>query len=106
MVGHGDPGLDGPVAMDGATEITAEGGIGAASLSTLGLIGSSVTIKKKKKHCQPKRKYSFCHMYTRCISVLFPHVVFLKGILQDWRLFMLHMKAFLVSDRLLDSGNI
>lgn len=44
MVGHGDPGLDGPVAMDGATEITAEGGIGAASLSTLGLIGSSVTV--------------------------------------------------------------
>lgn len=30
--------------MDGGTETTAEGGIGAASRSTLGLIGSSVII--------------------------------------------------------------
>ena len=41
MVGQGEPGLDGPVAMDCATEITAEGGMGAASRSTLGLTGSS-----------------------------------------------------------------
>lgn len=42
MGGHGEPGVEGPVIMDGATDITAEGGIGAALRSTLGLIGSSV----------------------------------------------------------------
>lgn len=42
MGGYGDPGLEVPVVMDGAMETTAEGGIGAASRSTLGLIGSSV----------------------------------------------------------------
>lgn len=47
MVGHGEPGLEGPVVMDGATDITAEGGIGAASRSTLGLVGSStMTIQR------------------------------------------------------------
>ena len=43
MGGHGESGLEGPVVMDCATDITAEGGIGAAFWSTLGLIGSSVT---------------------------------------------------------------
>jgi len=33
--------------MDGATDITAEGGIGGASRSTLGLIGSSMTIQNE-----------------------------------------------------------
>lgn len=47
MGGHCEPGLEGPVAMDGATETTAEGGIGAASRSTLGLIGSSVVIMQR-----------------------------------------------------------
>lgn len=42
MGGHGEPWLEGAVAMDGATDITAEGGIGAASRSTLGLTGSSM----------------------------------------------------------------
>lgn len=46
MGGHGEPGLDGPVVMDGATDTTAEGGMGAASRSTLGLIGSSMITKK------------------------------------------------------------
>lgn len=33
--------------MEGSTDTTAEGGMGAASRSTLGLIGSSAIIKKK-----------------------------------------------------------
>lgn len=46
MGGHGEPGLERAVVIDAATDITAEGGIGAASRSTLGLIGSSMmTIK-------------------------------------------------------------
>lgn len=42
MGGHGEPGVEGPVVTDCATDITAEGGIGAASRSTLGLTGSSM----------------------------------------------------------------
>lgn len=42
MGGYGEPGLEAPVVIDGATDITAEGGIGAASRSTLGLTGSSM----------------------------------------------------------------
>lgn len=41
MVGQGDAELEGPAVADCATDITAEGGIGAASWSTLGLTGSS-----------------------------------------------------------------
>lgn len=40
--------MEEPVVMDGATEITAEGGIGAASRSTLGLIGSSRMTKHQR----------------------------------------------------------
>lgn len=47
MGGHGEPGLEGPEVMDGATDTTAEGGMGATSRSTLGLIGSSMIRKKK-----------------------------------------------------------
>lgn len=46
MGGQGEPGLEGPVMMEGATETTAEGGMGAASRSTLGLIGSSAIIRE------------------------------------------------------------
>lgn len=41
MGGHVEPGLEGPVVIDCATDITADGGMGAASRSTLGLTGSS-----------------------------------------------------------------
>lgn len=41
MGGQGDPGLEVPVVTDWATDMTAEGGMRAASWSTLGLIGSS-----------------------------------------------------------------
>lgn len=41
MGGHGDPGLEVPGVTDCATDMTAEGGMRAASWSTLGLIGSS-----------------------------------------------------------------
>lgn len=45
MGGQGEPGLEGPVVMEGATDTTAEGGMAAASRSTLGLVGSSVIMK-------------------------------------------------------------
>lgn len=41
MGGHGEPGLEVPGVTDCATDMTAEGGMRAASWSTLGLIGSS-----------------------------------------------------------------
>lgn len=43
MGGQGDPGLEVPVVTDCPTDMTAEGGMRAASWSTLGLIGSSTT---------------------------------------------------------------
>lgn len=48
MGGQGESGLEGPVATDGGTDMTAEGGIGAAFLSTLGLTGSSIVTKGEK----------------------------------------------------------
>lgn len=41
MRGQGEFGLGGTVVMAGATDITAEAGMGVASRSTLGLAGSS-----------------------------------------------------------------
>lgn len=61
MAGHGELGLEAPVVMDGATDITAEGGIGAASRSTLGLTGSSMlVIKHSVKDDASQREYTSC----------------------------------------------
>lgn len=68
MGGHGEPGLEGPVVIDGATDITAEGGIGAASRSTLGLTGSSV-MKTTTFNVSTELKYNF-FFQTMWIGVL------------------------------------
>lgn len=71
MVGHDEPGLEAPVVMDGATDITAEGGIGAASRSTLGLTGSSMIVIK----------HTVRQHYTACVK---HHMIPVIGVSQVW----------------------
>lgn len=71
MVGQDDPGLEGPVVMDGATDMTAEGGIEAASRSTLGLTGSSR--ESKTFGLSTEVIYNLC---PRCNCNVFMTVVF------------------------------
>lgn len=71
MVGHCELGVEAPVVTDGATDITAEGGIGAASRSTLGLTGSStMVIKYSVRHDISQRTYTCCEYLVCCAHVV------------------------------------
>lgn len=77
MAGHGELGLEAPVVIDGATDITAEGGIGAASRSTLGLTGSSMMRIKHSVKNDISQKVSTCCVkgymceYLVCVNMFY-----------------------------------